>query len=1212
MTPEPPLAIRLLGPPDVRRAGAEVAAPRGKLAALLARLVVDAAPASRAELCELLWPGAPPERGRLSLRVALSQLRSIAPGRVEATRDAVWFVPAAGDEIDVAALERGAAVDADEAALGQASAAARGPLLEGLDGVDTAAFDRWLDHHRLRLADAARRVALRLADARAARGRAAEALEHLQRAVAIDPLDEAARCARALALARGGDVASALADLAALRAELRDGLGVDPLPATLAVRERLAAAAARRRPARCPTPTTAFVGREAEVGAVLDGLAGAGRVVTVVGAGGIGKTRLAIEVARRLAARFLDGVAWVPLAGLAADDPVAAAVAASLGLAVVGGEEPAGHVLASLRERELLLVLDNFETVADQAAACEPWVATAPGLRILATSRQPLGVAGETVVRIDGLAYPAAAAPFAPERYDAVALFVAAARRRQHDFDLAPDWDAVGAICRQVEGFPLAIELAAAWLDDADCATIAARLADDRAETPAAAGLPERHASLAAVFAHTWQRLAGAERLAFARLCVFRGGFDDDAAAALGVDAAALVALADRSLVRASGDGRFAIHEVLRRFGVQRLDASAALAERVRDGHAAHYVGRFGALVAAHGADARAVAMMADGDGDNLLAAWRHAVDHRRLGLVGAVATDLVAHYYAQGPNSAGLSLCDAVVRWWGDRDGAEAQRPALGALAARLAAERGFFALRRGDAAAADSAAGTALAIAADLGDERLPSADAARSAALRLRGIVRRNAGELDGADGDLAAAEASARTAGDARLAAEAAYHRAGIAVYRGDVTGCLDATRAALASVDGRGFLRLECAIYYTLSVLYDRAGDIAAGLDAAQRCLERAIDAAYRLGEMNAAATIGALLTRGGQLPRAIEHLERSLLLADELGHYATERLARLQLAEAFIAGGRLGDALYHVERVAADARSAAQPRLDAQARLRLAMVQRLSHDLATAAGNAAAAWATFEGLGDAASAAMARAEVGRCARLRGELDAAARDLDAAAEALAAHGARTQWLSARLDVVRLRIAGDAGGAAGADAALDDIAAAAARAGVAAIGPAVDVVRGRVWVATDAARARAAFARALDRYVADGLPHLAVEAAAGLARGHVAAAHTAAARASAAAHAADARALADAHFDDLARYRLAGVESPAALLDDVTTVLAGVDHPSAARWTDWIDRWWRDHPDHHPRPPDARGGPPRPAAERYPPRPPKPRRTAGPTR
>lgn len=97
MTPEPPLAIRLLGPPDVRRAGAEVAAPRGKLAALLARLVVDAAPAERAVLCELLWPGAPLERARLSLRVALSQLRSIAPGRVEATHDAVWFVLAEVD-----------------------------------------------------------------------------------------------------------------------------------------------------------------------------------------------------------------------------------------------------------------------------------------------------------------------------------------------------------------------------------------------------------------------------------------------------------------------------------------------------------------------------------------------------------------------------------------------------------------------------------------------------------------------------------------------------------------------------------------------------------------------------------------------------------------------------------------------------------------------------------------------------------------------------------------------------------------------------------------------------------------------------------------------------------------------------------------------------------------------------------------------------------
>lgn len=1221
------LTLRLLGPPEAALGPRESILPASaKARALLAYLVVEAVPVPRGELAVLLWPDVPPDKARLSLRVALAQLRAALPGRIVADGDTIRFSPLDGDTVDVRELASHASeIDGDDAA-----ALWRGPLAEGLEAIEAPEFRAWLEAARARFEAMARAALVRLSRVAADQGRADAAVHALERAAALDPFHEPTAAELLLAMGRAGDLTLAVSRFEALRAALADEFGAEPSPELLAVRERLVAARGRGRRSAVPVPDTAFVGRAGELAEVMDALSGAaGSVVTIVGPGGIGKTRLAVEVAGRLAGRFLDGVRFVPLAGLDADSSLAPSLALALDLQSIGAAPALDRIEDALREREVLVVLDNFETIAEQAADCGRLAGAARTARILVTSRQPLGLPGERIVRLAGLGFPSAVEdPLDPARHESVALFVAAARRARRDFSPETELPAIGAICRHVEGYPLALELAAPWVAEADCEAIAARLAADLGAVPAAGGLPDRHATLRAVFEQSWGLLEGPERLAFARLCVFRGGFDAAAAAAVGVSVGQVEALVGRSLVHGSTGGRYGVHEVLRHFGAARLDAATEVATRVRDGHAHHYLGRFAALSAAGGADSREVVEFVEADADNLRAAWRRAVAGRSLGLVAACAADLAAHYYAQGPNDAGIELGDDLEAWLGAvaaegqgegggegeggggdgevaseaRAGVEGGSPveareSLAAVAARLVAERGFFELRMGRSDRAQASAERALEIAAHGSGAGL---DAARSAALRLRGIDRRTAGDLDGAAADLDEAEARARRAGDERLWAEAAYHRAGLAVYRGDVGGCIAATRTVLDSIAGRGFARLECALRFTLSVLMDRAGDVMAGEVESRRCLATAEGIGYRLGEMNAATAVGLLAYRRGRLTESIEHLERGIRLALDLGHTATERNARYAVAVALADLGRPAEAMFHAERALRLAEVSGEARGTAHARLRLAYIRRTAHDLESAAAHARAALATFESLGDVAGAAHALAEVGRIALRSGDdVEAAISALDAAVSGLAESGDRVQWLVARLLRVRAWRAREAGrggrsdgtgadadgrpgggerpdvggrgrdgsrdrdrgpgrgqgrgrgrdrvdtglraGLAEATAVRDE----AAGAGVVAIANAAEIVRGRILLSLGALReASRAFERALAWYEGEGLSHLAADAAAGSARCLVAEGRRS-----------EAAALAAAQLEGLSRHRLYGVEDPDEVVHELREVAEG---------------------------------------------------------
>jgi predicted ATPase/DNA-binding CsgD family transcriptional regulator len=464
-------------------------------------------------------------------------------------------------------------------------------------------------------------------------------------------------------------------------------------------------------PHNLPAPLTALVGRAAERAQALALLRDpACRMVSIIGAGGAGKTRLALEIAHALAdpgAPFTDGVYAVPLAALAAADPLddmlATAIAAAIGITFSGPETLAAQARHYLRARAALLLLDNLEHLAAGIPFLVELLRGAPQLKLLVTSRERLHLRGEWIISLSGLPFPddrrtaarheletsrppdSDRSPGAPaaddqlsvvglEQYGAVALFAQTARMYAPDFALTAETaPAVVRICQLVGGLPLGIELAASWTRVLSCAEIDAEIEQSldflRDSAP---DLPARQQSLRAVFDHSWGLLTAPEQQALRQLAILRGSFTRAAAEAICTlerpieDAGAkvgdrpvipdprssllslLASLVDKSLLRravASAGARYEMLELLRQYAVEQLESSGEL-ESAAARHAAYYC----ELVATHAADLRGAgqqeALAALGaEIDQIRAAWRWAVGVADATAIGRAAVGLF-HFY--------------------------------------------------------------------------------------------------------------------------------------------------------------------------------------------------------------------------------------------------------------------------------------------------------------------------------------------------------------------------------------------------------------------------------------------------------------------------------------------------------------------------------------------------------------------------------------
>lgn len=394
-----------------------------------------------------------------------------------------------------------------------------------------------------------------------------------------------------------------------------------------------------------PRHATPFIGRQAqleELEALLT-LPDA-PLVTILGPGGMGKTRLAIELARRCEERFADGAAFVSLAELMDPSVIPSAMAAALDYQLSVGD-PQAQVLDYLAPRDLLLVLDNFEHLLEGAAFITEVLDRAPGVQLLVTSRARLPLHAEVAYELSGMLAPESDGDVVFETVEAVELFLTYARRISPGFALdTADKAAVWRICRLVTGVPLALELAAAWLRMLSPAEIVEELASDLDFlTSEMSDLPERQRSMRAAFDHSWWLLDEAERTALMRMSVFRGGASRRAAQTItGASLRTLAALADKSLLwRISETGRFTVHELIRQFAQEALDDKGE-AEALRNAHSAYYLSALAEREPdLKGRDqVRALNDIAS-DFENVRAAWLWAVEQRDFEAVGRAAFSL-------------------------------------------------------------------------------------------------------------------------------------------------------------------------------------------------------------------------------------------------------------------------------------------------------------------------------------------------------------------------------------------------------------------------------------------------------------------------------------------------------------------------------------------------------------------------------------------
>lgn len=687
------LTLQLLGVPLIALDDQPLTAlPSRAAEALLIYVAYTGRAHARDVLAELLWSERDQKQALANLRSILSSLRRHLKPFLEISRQTVaingngdyWLdvvafeeqIEATGDELGADAPLTPETVSRLEAAL----ALYRGDFLEGFSLRSGRGFEEWALVQRERLRRQAHTALFRLVQHHLAEGNTAAGIHYAERLLALDPFDERARRAMMWLLARNNQHNAALRHYDALHDLLAQELGVAPTAETATLYERIRTARARPRHNLPPAATT-FIGRERELQALRDKLADPDcRLLTILGPGGIGKTRLLLEFGRQmgegLPIRFLHGVRYVSLAHLTAPHRLPAAVAEALGL-TASGANPQTALLDYLREKEMLLLLDNFEHLLDdfehapdnseRRVDSETDLVTAilreaPHVTIVTTSRKRLQFREEWIFDLGGLPAPPTGWGEESESelaemaasFPAVALFLQSARRASRHFcRSAADLRAIAAVCRRLDGLPLGIELAAAWIrhfsPEAICGQIEADL--DFLST-SARNAPARHRSLRAVLEHSWQMLDGGEQAAASSLSVFQGAFTAGAAQRVaGAHPRLLASLVDKSFLRHSRPSRrYEMHQLLREYAGEQLAAHPQQEQQARHAHARHF---------AHFVHERADAVKGTGQQqayreigaviDEIRAAWEWDLECGRFDNVARSLEGLFYFYWARG-----------------------------------------------------------------------------------------------------------------------------------------------------------------------------------------------------------------------------------------------------------------------------------------------------------------------------------------------------------------------------------------------------------------------------------------------------------------------------------------------------------------------------------------------------------------------------------
>lgn len=727
------LAIYLFGAPRVTVDGHPLHFARNKGVALLAYLAVTKLPHSRDALAALFWPDYGQTYARDNLRRTLSTLhQELNKEWLTIDRTTIRLPESAQVWVDVNHFQhlvaRNHAHDHPVeqpcaicvADLAAATALYTDDFLRGFTLADSSAFDEWQtfvgDSLRTQLTHALDR----LGTAYRVQGAYPSAIEQFRRRLALDPLHEPAQRQLIQLYLESGELTAARQQYEHCVELWRTEFNSPVAPATAQLYTQLQALQSQAAPPMPVTPrqtttratprhnlppaTTSFVSRETEISAITALLAEPTcRLLTLVGPGGVGKTRLALQVARTLLhgderERFGDGIFFLSLVGASTTDALAPALAQALGLAFDQQRPPFAQILSYLQDKALLLVADNLEHLLNVTERLLEIVAGAPNVKVLITSRSALNVQEEWLYPVAGLQTPDQLPTIPPEdalqwleRYSAIQLFVQRARQVDPTFTLATAATPVVRICQLTEGMPLGIELAASWLKTLSCTTIADEMARSLdILTTTMRNVPERHRSMRAVFEQSWQLISPQQRTVLQRLSIFRGGFQLAAASRIAqatlLDLAGLVEWSLLRVTRAEQEERYDLHELLRQFAAEKLVAASNEWQETQQRHAHYYLTWVSQSADdLQGPQGATILRAIDRDLDNLRAAWSWAVEQGAGDLLGDASAAFYSYYLTRSLFGEGeAALQSAITRLSSTVRTATAEK-AIAQLQARL-----------------------------------------------------------------------------------------------------------------------------------------------------------------------------------------------------------------------------------------------------------------------------------------------------------------------------------------------------------------------------------------------------------------------------------------------------------------------------------------------------------------------------------------------
>ncbi|MCA9938247.1 MAG: tetratricopeptide repeat protein [Anaerolineales bacterium] len=880
-----------------------------KVRALLAYLAVEADRThTRGALATLLWSDWEESAALSNLRKTLFRLRQaladISPDAdtpiLAITRADVQF-RADPNTVDLWQFTQWSRDD-DPARWTAAAALYRGELLDGLALSGAPVFDEWLTIRREQLHQQALNVWARLADHHLAQGQMEQAQQDAARQLALEPWRESAHRQLMRAYAAAGQRAQALAQYAQCVAILAEELGVEPSEETKALAGSIDQ---DRSPAsrlhHFPPALTAFVGRQQDVALLLSRLNHPQtRLITITGTGGMGKTRLTVEAATHWVAQSSTAEAYfVSLGAATTQQTLWQTLGAQLGVPSGKRGLTEADILAWLRSRSLLLVLDNYEQLLPDAQAISQILRHAPQTRLLVTSRLPLNLHGEWRLPLVGLPTPPPDSALEELiAYPSVQLLASAAQQAWPAFHVdANNAEAVGVICRLLAGMPLALEIAASWLQLYSAAQLARQITSGVESLVATrSNIPERHRSLRVIFEHTWSRLGSGERTAFSEMTCFQESFTLEAAQAVtSASPASVTVLLDHALLQRLDSGRFTLHPVLRQFAGIYLTNAGIVAQQ----HATYYLTQIAAGPVETVAHIQA-------DLDNVRAAWRWAVSQQATDLLAAALANLTGFYVFKGLYQEGYDMVAlALVHVSGRPSLVNQMRLAQAVFCEKLGElERGIELARqvietgdegwivpasitlghlhemRGEYEQAIATLKQALTLVRD------GSTEMARI--WSILGSVHRLRGDVEPC---IFAQEQALRINQSLGEEMQAAENHAYLSLVYKDISAYADAiehVQQALEIAQRLNHRENIARFTQNLGLLYWQQDD----LDQAQACYQRALQIAEELnhkrGICKCAGGLGVLARRRYRFDEALRHYRRALKLAEELGDKAMQ------------------------------------------------------------------------------------------------------------------------------------------------------------------------------------------------------------------------------------------------------------------------------------------------------------------------------------